>query len=65
MSIFTCRLFKGIFIVNLKTTIDYNNTLIKMQLSYIAAMNDGKTHSERPACIKDSGWYYFVFVLSG
>ena len=50
------------FIVNLKTTIDYNNTLIKVQLRYIAAVSNGETHSERPACIKDSGRYYMVLV---
>ena len=35
-----------------------------MQLSYVAVVSDSKTHSERPACIKDSGRYYIVFALS-
>ena len=35
-----------------------------MQLSYITAASDIKTHSERPACIKDPGRYYIVFALS-
>ena len=65
ISIFSSHLFKGFSIVNLKTTIDYNNTPIKVQLCYIAAVSDGKTHSDRPACIKDFGWNYIVFILSG
>ena len=38
--------------VNLKTTIDYNNILIKAQLNYIAAMSAGNTNSKKPVSIK-------------
>ena len=65
LSISTCHLLESVSIVNSKTTIDYNNHLIKVQLSYIAAVSDSKTHSERSACIKDSGRYYIVFVFYG
>ena len=34
-----------------------------MQLSYVAALSDSKSHSERPTCIKDSGRCYIVFML--
>ena len=37
LSIFVFHLLEGVSIVNLKTTIDYNNILIKVQLSYIGA----------------------------
>ena len=43
-------LFEGISIVNLNTTIDYNNILIKVQLNYIAtvsAQGASETHSKR------------------
>ena len=33
LSIFTCHLLEGVSKENSKTTIDYNNTLIKVQLS--------------------------------
>ena len=36
---------------NLKTTIDYNNILIKVQLKYIASVSVSKTHSKIPVCI--------------
>ena len=49
--------------VNLKTTIDYNNILIKAQLNYIATVSASKTHSKKPVCIKVSERYYFVFAL--
>ena len=49
------HLLEGISIVNSKTTIDYNDILIKVQLSYIEAVSDSRTHSERPGCITDSG----------
>ena len=49
--------------VNLKTTIDYNNILIKVQLNCIATVGDSETHSERPACIKDSKRYYVILYL--
>ena len=38
--------------VNFKTTIDYNNVLIKAQLNYIAIVSDSETLSKRPVCIK-------------
>ena len=65
LSIFTCHLLEGISKENSKTTIDYNDTKIKVQLSYITVVNDSKTHSKRPACINDSGRYYIVLALSG
>ena len=65
LSILTCHMLESIFIVNSKTTIDYNNALIKVQLSYIDAVSDSKTHSEKLACIKDSGRYYIVIVFYG
>ena len=34
-----------------------------MQVSYITVVSDSKTHSERLACIYDSGRYYIVFTL--
>ena len=61
--IFICHLLEGIFIVTSKITIDYNNILVKAQLSYIATVSDSKTHSQRVACIKDFGRYYIVFAL--
>ena len=48
--------------VNLKTTIDYNNFLIKAQLTYVATVSASKTHSKRPVCIKVSERYYIVFA---
>ena len=36
----------------LKTTIDCNNILIKVQFINIVAVSDSETHSERFACIK-------------
>ena len=65
LSILTWHLLEGISIVNSKTTINYNNTLIKVQLSYTTTVSDSKSHSERPVYIKDSGRYYIVFALSG
>ena len=64
LSIFTCHLLEDVSIVNSKTTVGYNNALIKIQLSHITAVSDSKTHGETPACIKDSGSYYIVFALS-
>ena len=50
--------------VNLRTTIDYNNILIKVQLNYNATVSANKTHSKRPVCIKVSERYYnIVFAL--
>ena len=47
--------------VNLKTTIDYNNILIKAQLNYIATVSAIEINSKRPAvCIKVSERYYTV-----
>ena len=48
---------------DLKTTIDYNNILIKAQLKYIATVSVSKTHSKKPVCIKVSKRYYIVFAL--
>ena len=50
--------------VTLKTTIHYNNTLIKAQLNCTATVNDSETHSEIPVCIKDSEGHYVVFAHS-
>ena len=49
--------------VNLKTTIDYNNTLMKAQLNCTATVSDSETHSDIPACIKDSERYYCILYL--
>ena len=43
---------KVVSMVNLKTTIDYNNILIKAQLNYIATVSVSETNSKRPVCIK-------------
>ena len=53
--------------VNLNTTIDYNNILIKAQLNYIATMSAqgaSETHSKRLICIKVSERYCSAFALS-
>ena len=47
LSIVICHLFEGVSMVNFKTTIDYSNTLIKMQSNDIATVSDSETHSER------------------
>ena len=49
--------------VNLKTTIDYSNILIKMQLKYITTVSGSDTHSKRPVFIKVSERYCIVFAL--
>ena len=49
--------------VNLKPTIDYNNILIKAQLTCIVAVSASETHSKRLVCIKVSERYYIVFAL--
>ena len=49
--------------IKLKTTIDYNNILIKAQLNYIATVSASETHSKRPVCIKVSKRYYTVLAL--
>ena len=51
-------------IVNLSTSIDYNNILIKAQLYYIATVSASETHSKRPIGIKVSERCYIVFTLS-
>ena len=48
--------------VNLKTTIDYNNILIKAQLNCIATVSASDTNSKRAVCIKVSERYYIVFA---
>ena len=65
--IFTCHLLaRRYFHSNSKTTIDYNNTLTKVQMKYIATVNDSKTHSERPACIKIlKGTVLYLYSLPG
>ena len=53
--------------VNLNTTIDYKNILIKVQLDYIATVSvygAGETHSKRLICINVSERYYSVLALS-
>ena len=37
--------------VNLKTTIDYNDTLIKAQLNCTATVSDSETHSDIATCL--------------
>ena len=49
--------------IDFKTTIDYNNILIKAQLNYIGTVNVSETHSKRPVCNKVSERYYIVFTL--
>ena len=49
--------------VSFKTTIDYNNVLIKAQLNYIVTVSASETLSKRPVCIKVSERYYIVFAL--
>ena len=49
--------------VNLKTTIDYNNILIKEQLKYIVTVSVSETHGKRSVGIKVSERYYIVFAL--
>ena len=56
-------LVRKVFPKNQKPKINYNNTLIKVQVSYITVVSDSKTHSEGPPCIYDSGRYYIVFTL--
>ena len=49
--------------VDIKTTIDYINILIKAQLNYIATVSVSETHSKKLVCIKVSERYYIVFTL--
>ena len=56
-------LFKGVSMVNLKASIDYNAILFKAQLDYIATVSASETHSKRPVCIKVSEWFCIVFAL--
>ena len=49
--------------VSFKTTIDYNNVLIKVQLNYIVAVSASDIPSKRSVCIKVSERYYIVFAL--
>ena len=49
--------------VNLKTTIDYNNTLIKAKSNCTDTVSDSETHSDIPTCIKDSERYYCILYL--
>ena len=55
--------FKGVSVVNLKATIDYNTILLKVQLGYTDIVNASKTHSKGPVCMKVSERYYIVFAL--
>ena len=48
--------------VNLKTTIDYKNILIKVQLNYISTVSASDTNSKRPVCIKVSERYYNIVL---
>ena len=63
LSIITCYFFEGVSMVNLKHTIDYNNILIKAQLTCIVAVSASETNSNRPICIKVFERYYIVFAL--
>ena len=49
--------------VNLKTTINYKNILIKVQLNYIGTVSASDTNSKRPVSIKVSERYYIVFAI--
>ena len=60
LSIITCCFFESVSMVNLKTTIDYNNIPIKVQLKYIVIVSVSETHSKWPVCIKVSERYYTV-----
>ena len=69
LSIILCCFFEDVSMVtlNISTTIDYNNILIKAQLNYIAtvsAQGASETHSKRRIHIKVSERYYSVFALS-
>ena len=52
--------FKGVYMVNLKITIDYNNILITAQMNYIATVSASEAHSKRHVCIKVSERYYRI-----
>ena len=56
--------FEGISMVNFKTTINYNNVLIKAQLNYIVTVSASEILSKRPVCIKVFERYYIVFALT-
>ena len=49
--------------VNLKTTIDYNNILIKTKLNYIATVSASETHSKNPVHRTVSERCYIVIAL--
>ena len=49
--------------VNLKTAIDYNTILIKVQMNYIATVSASETHSKSPVYIKVSEKYYIASAL--
>ena len=49
--------------VSFKTTIDYNNVLIKAQLNYTVTVSASQILNKRPVCIKVSERYYIVFAL--
>ena len=51
--------------VNLETTVNYNNNLIKVQLNYTATVSASEMSSKRPVCIEVSERYYIVFVYLG
>ena len=49
--------------VDFRTTIDYNDILIKVQLNYITTVSASEAHSKKPVCIKVSERYSIVFTL--
>ena len=51
-------LVRKVFSKKSKTTIDYNNTLIKVQVSYITVVTENKTHS-----VRDQHAYTILEVL--
>ena len=63
-AIITCCFFEGVSMVNFKTTIDYNNILIKAQLKYIATVSVSETQSNRPVYIKVSERYYSYCICT-
>ena len=54
---------KGVTMVNLKATINYNTILFKAQLNCIATVSASETYSKRPVCTEVSERYYIVFTL--
>ena len=55
LSLRICCFFEGVSIINLKTAINYNNILIKVQFNCIATVSASEAHSKtclHKSCIK-------------